>query len=114
MPAKATLDPAFTRGICSRSKDLMERRPELSAFNPHLNATLNHSDSSITHLSWEQTDATASCQSPFQSCCLVMGRQTKLMPFSASRILKKGKGGGAKEQAQHKDDAKQHLWLCSK
>lgn len=33
------------------------------------------------------------------------------MPFSASRILKKGKGGGAKEQPEHKHDAKQDLWL---
>lgn len=37
------------------------------------------------------------------------------MPFSASRILKKGKRGGAKEQPEHKHDAKQDLWLlcCS-
>lgn len=33
------------------------------------------------------------------------------MPFSASKILEKGKGGGTKEQPEHKHDAKQDLWL---
>lgn len=34
------------------------------------------------------------------------------MLFSASRILEKGKGRGAKEQPGNKYDAKQDLWFA--
>lgn len=41
---------------------------------------------------------------------MIAERQTKLMPFSASRMLKKGKG--AKEQPGNKYDINQDLWFA--
>lgn len=43
---------------------------------------------------------------------MIAERQRKLKPFSASRILKKGKRGGAEEQPDEKYGAKQDLWFA--